>query len=59
VKLPANRAGLPDKVISFYIVPLACLQVGRDLAYLPTAGRQGGACGARSGQMVDKNLLGV
>jgi hypothetical protein len=42
VKLPAQRAGLPGKVILFYIVPL-------DPAYLPT-GTQGGACGARSGQ---------
>jgi hypothetical protein len=32
VKLPAQRAGLPGKEISFYIVPL-------DPAYLPT-GRQ-------------------
>jgi hypothetical protein len=32
LKLPAHRAGLPGKVISFYIVPL-------DPAYLPT-GRQ-------------------
>jgi hypothetical protein len=43
VNLPAHRAGLPGRVISFYIVPL-------DPAYLLTAGRQGGACGARSGQ---------
>ena len=41
VKTGQARRGLPGKVISFYIVPL-------DPAYLPT-GRQGGACGARSG----------
>jgi hypothetical protein len=46
VKLPAHRAGLPGKVISFYIVPL-------DPAYLLT-GRQGGAWGARSGQEIKK-----
>ena len=35
VKLPALRGGLPGKVVSSYIVPLALLK--------------GGACGARSG----------
>jgi len=44
VKLPVHRAGLPGNVISFYIVP-------PDPAYLPAAGRQGGACGALAGQM--------
>jgi hypothetical protein len=33
VKLPAYTAGLPGKVISFYIVPL-------DPAYLPTRGQE-------------------
>ena len=37
VKLPAQRAGLPGKVISFYVVPL-------DPAL------KGGACGALAGQ---------
>jgi hypothetical protein len=32
VKLPAHKAGLPSKVISFYIVPL-------DPAYLPAGGQ--------------------
>ncbi len=49
MKLPDDRPGLPGKVILFHIVPLSCLPVGRDPAYMPI-GRQGGACGARSGQ---------
>jgi hypothetical protein len=44
VKLPSHRPALPGNVMSFYIVPL-------DPAYLPTAGRQGGACSARFGQV--------
>jgi hypothetical protein len=38
-----NTTGLPGNEISLYIVPLGP-------AYLPTAGRQGSACRARSSQ---------
>jgi hypothetical protein len=43
MKLSADRAGLPGKVISFYIVPL-------DPAYLPTGRQARRACGALPGQ---------